>query len=204
MPRRLNTRRPAVSAAEPSRESKPPTLAEHLRRGTFTAAELGEGITYGDVIHVPFRRLQVVATSSSRRRRPVPEQLRGAWFPRPPQKRGRHAGEPRFATVEDRLALAMMACRFAHAATWPLMWAILWRRQSEKYFDLDQPVPISVDELIQATGYSHASVHRGLAELRARGMLTVQSGGGRHHKSAFRLTDVDQWLDEELDDDEVF
>ncbi len=130
---------------------------------------------------------------SRERKRPrrLLEELRGPWLVRRPVKR---TGAPRFVMTEDLPALAMMRCAFAHAATWPVMWAIFWRQQTQHPFDPDMPADISIEEIVAQTGYARSTVYLALGELTDRDMLVILSGGGRRRKSAYGLTDLERWM----------
>jgi len=119
---------------------------------------------------------------------------RGPWFPRQLQKTGRFAGQQRFVKFTDEQTLVIMGCCFDGAATWAVLWAMLWKQQSTHPTDADEPVDISIDELMRVTGYSRAAIYRGVVELTSRSMVGRESGGGRHRKSKFRLTDLDEWV----------
>jgi len=124
------------------------------------------------------------------KRRPLLGELRGPWM-----VRGWTAsGDPRFVKVADRVALAIMRCTFAHTVSWPVLWAIFWRQQTRHPHDPDKPVEISIDELVAQTGYRRSTVYLALRELNEREMLVTVSGGGRHRKSAYQLTDAERWL----------
>jgi len=92
------------------------------------------------------------------------------------------------------MALAIMRSHFAHSVSWAILWAILWRQQTASPRDHNEPAAISIDDLIGHTGFSRASVFRGLAELQKRHMVFSALGGGRGQKSLYSLEDLDKWL----------
>ncbi len=96
--------------------------------------------------------------------------------------------------VHDLTALAIMRTHFAHPVTFPVLWAIFWRQQTAQLRDLSKPTPISIEELVQQTGYARSSVFLGLDELKERDMIDIAPGGGRHKRSTYRLTALDRWL----------
>jgi flagellar basal body rod protein FlgC len=86
---------------------------------------------------------------------------------------------------------AVIASGLTRAASWAILLAI--RHHQRRNTDPDAPAAISVEDLIAQTGYVRASVYNALHELSARGMIEIQSGGGRHHKSSYRMTDHRSW-----------
>jgi hypothetical protein len=86
---------------------------------------------------------------------------------------------------------AVIASRLTRAVSWAVLLAILWRQRRNP--DPDAPAAISVEDLIAQTGYVRASVYNALRELSVRGMIEIESGGGRHHKSSYRMTDHRSW-----------
>jgi hypothetical protein len=133
--------------------------------------------------------------SSHKERAPLLQQVyRGPWFPRPPQTKGRYAGEQRFVMFDDKTALAIIHCAFEHASSGSVLLALLWRVQCENPTNQADPVPVSIEELMGMTGYSRRSVYRGVDELASRGMISIDHGGGRGLKSRYRLTGISEWL----------
>jgi hypothetical protein len=132
---------------------------------------------------VPFRRVK--------ERRQLVDELRGPWLPR----RSKQPGMNRYVQVDDPTALAMMRCQFDRAVTGSVLWAIFWRQQSTHPKDSNESVPISIKELVAATGYAHSTVCLGLVELRERSILGADPrGGGAHRKSEYSLTPPAMWL----------
>jgi hypothetical protein len=86
---------------------------------------------------------------------------------------------------------AIIASGLTRAASWAVLLAIHWRQRSN--IDPDAPAAISIEEFVSQTRYVRASVYNALRELADRGVVEIERGGGRHHKSSYRLTDHRSW-----------
>jgi len=110
----------------------------------------------------------------------------GPWLPRKPTKTGRQ----RFVQIDDRLWLAILGTRLPHVAE-KVLWAIALKELTQ--FRSDDPVPISIDELCEVTGFAPAGVYRAVKLLEKLGILNRISGGGRKHKNSYWVSDPDVW-----------
>ena len=160
------------------------SLAEHLRLGTFTVAELAAGITTGEPFTVQHKPKAAPALRS------MPGS--SVWVPRKLTKRGQR----RFVQIEDRLWLAILNTRLSSYVAFKVLLAVVLKDLSHyrRPDAADDPVPIGIEELSAVTGFEQRRIYEALKQLEKLHIIDRSRGGGRKQKNSYWVNPPEDWL----------